>query len=131
MVSVPKLGIFRYIEDQTTEPMKNERSIEELLADMLRKQDRHEALLGALVEGQSRIVDVQSKMLDAQERMMETQSRMMETQVKMAESIVQTNERLDSLNNRFERLIEVLSNNWFQRIIALEDEVEEIKRKVG
>ncbi len=111
--------------------MKNERSIEELLADMLRKQDRQEALLGALVEGQSRIVDVQSKMLDMQERMMETQSRMMETQVKMAESIVQTNERLDSLNNRFERLIEVLSNNWFQRIIALEDEVEEIKRKVG
>ena len=118
--------------------MKNERSIEELLADMLRKQDRQEALLGALVEGQSRIVDVQSKMLDAQERMMDmqekmmdTQERMMGTQVKMAESIVQTNERLDSLNNRFERLIEVLSNNWFQRIIALEDEVEEIKRKVG
>ena len=104
--------------------MKNERSIEELLADMLRKQDRQEALLGALVEGQSRIVDVQSKMLDMQEKMMDTQ-------VKMAESIVQTNERLDSLNNRFERLIEVLSNNWFQRIIALEDDMEAVKRKVG
>ena len=125
--------------------MKNERSIEELLADMLRKQDRQEALLGALVEGQSKIVDVQSKMLDTQERMMDmqekmmdtqeimmgTQVKMMDTQVKMAESIVQTNERLGSLNNRFERLIEVLSNNWFQRIIALEDDMEAVKRKVG
>jgi hypothetical protein len=116
-VGVPKFGVFRYIEDQTTETMKNERSIEELLADMLRKQDRQEELLKALVDGQSRIVDVQTSM--------------METQIKMAESQVQTNERLDSLNNRFERLIEVLSNNWFQRIIALEDEVDEIKRKVG
>ncbi len=110
--------------------MKNERSIE-VLADMLRKQDRQEALLGALVEGQSKIVDVQSKMLDTQERMMDMQEKMMDTQVKMAESIVQTNERLGSLNNRFERLIEVLSNNWFQRIIALEDDMEAVKRKVG
>lgn len=97
--------------------MKNERSIEELLADMLRKQDRQEALLGALVEGQSKIVDVQTSM--------------METQIKMAESQIQTNEQLASLNHRFERLIEVLSNNWFQRIIALEDDMEAIKRKVG
>ena len=97
--------------------MKNQRSIEELLADMLRKQDRHEELLKALVEGQSKIVDVQTSMMEAQ--------------IKLVESQTQTNERLDSLNNRFERLIEVLSNNWFQRIIALEDEVEEIKRKVG
>ena len=104
--------------------MMNGRFIEELLSDMLRKQDRQEALLGALVEGQSRIVDVQSKMLDMQEKMMETQ-------IKMVESQTQTNERLDSLNNRFERLIEVLSNNWFQRIIALEDDMKAVKRKVG
>ena len=110
--------------------MKNERSIEELLADMLRKQDRQEALLGALVEGQSKIVDVQEKRLEAQSSMMDTQSRMMETQSKMAEAQLQTNERLEGLNNRFERLINVLSNNWFQRIITLEDEMKAVKRKL-
>ena len=90
--------------------MKNQRSIVELLVDMLRKQDRHEELLRAMVESQSKIVDVQSKMAEAQ---------------------LQTNERLDGLNDRFDRLINVLSNNWFKRIITLEDEMEAVKRKLG
>ena len=98
---------------------------------MLRKQDRHEALLGALVEGQSKIVDVQSKMLEAQSTMMETQARMMETQAKMAEAQLQTNERLEGLNYRFDKLINVLSDNWFQRIVTLEDEIKAVKRKIG
>lgn len=111
--------------------MKNERSIEELLADMLRKQDRQEELLGALVEGQSKIVEVQSKMLETQTHMMETQSQMMASQAKMAEEQRQTNERLGSLNYRFDRLIDVLSNNWFERIVTLEEDMEAVKRKIS
>ncbi len=48
LAGVPESGVFRYIEHQTAKITKNERSVEELLADMLRKQDRQEALLGAL-----------------------------------------------------------------------------------
>ena len=118
--------------------MKNQRSIEELLADMLRKQDRHEELLSALVEGQSKIVDVQSKLLETQTQMMETQTQMMETQTQMmkqqaqmAEGQQETNARLDSLSYRFDKLVNVLSDNWFRRVITLEDEMKEVRRKVG
>ena len=104
--------------------MKNERSIEELLADMLRKQDRQEELLKALVEGQSKIVEVQSKMMD-------TQSKMVDTHAKMVEAHLQTNERLNSLTRLFDQLINDLSDNWSKPILTLEEEMEAVKRKIG
>lgn len=115
--------------------MKNERSVEELLADMLRKQDRQEELLSALVKGQSELVEGQSKLVEGQLRLIESQlqtnQRIDRLENTMKVGFERVNERVDSITDRFDQLMTILTGNWFQRIIALEDDMEAVKRRVG
>ncbi len=122
--------------------MKNERSIEELLADMLRKQDRQEELLSALVKGQGKLVEGQTQLVEGQSKLVEGQIKLIESQLQTNQRIdhlentmrvgfERVNERVDSITDRFDQLMTILAGNWFKRIIALEDDMEAVKRKVG
>jgi hypothetical protein len=108
--------------------MKNQRSIEELLAEMLRKQDRHEELLSALVRGQSELVEGQLRLIESQ---LQTNQRIDHLENTMKVGFERVNERVDGITDRFDQLMTILAGNWFKRIIALEDDMEAVKRKVG
>ncbi len=115
--------------------MKNQRSIEELLADMLRKQDRHEELLSALVGGQTKLVEGQAKLVEGQIKLIEAQlltnQRIDHLENTMRVGFERVNERVDTITDRFDQLMTILAGNWFKRIIALEDDMEAVKRKMG
>jgi hypothetical protein len=103
--------------------MKNESRIEELLAESLRRQDRHEELLKKLTEGQNKLIDLQVQSNTRLNLHEEVLKSLLDGQHRLIDLQEATNKRLDTHEDIFRDMAEKMD--------IFKDKQEELKIEVS
>ncbi len=102
--------------------MKNESRIEELLADLLRTQDRQTGVL----EKQGTIMEKHSTILEKHSTIMEKQGTILEKHSMLLEHLVKGQ---DKLSDQFERLFTFIQDSMMHRMDEMDARIRKLEGK--